>query len=331
MHMELPYITVLLVVRDEERCIQECLWALNNQSYPRDSFEVIFIDGMSGDATMEKVHEVLADSKFKTKISFFENPKKILAAGWNIGITHTKSEYMVRLDAHAIADRSFLLESVKTMQRVTDAWCVGGRITAVAKNPKGKVYAEVLSSPFGIGNAQFRYTKKSQYTDTVPFALCRRSMYDEVGMYDESIVRCQDREMNARIREHGGKFYLNPKIHSGYYCNDTFEKLTHKGFMNGKWTMIVHRKNKRKLLLRHTMPLVFVLSLLALLGLGFVCPWLWYTAPGIVAFHILCGFVFAAMKTKKLTHIFQMPFLFLALHICYGFGSINGMLVNVKK
>jgi hypothetical protein len=44
---------------------------------------------------------------------------------------------VVRIDAHAYADKDFLLNSMKTMLEVGDAVCVGGAMITEALTPRG--------------------------------------------------------------------------------------------------------------------------------------------------------------------------------------------------
>lgn len=45
--MQLPFISVILPVRNEERYIAACVDSIFSQDYPADQMEVIFVDGRS--------------------------------------------------------------------------------------------------------------------------------------------------------------------------------------------------------------------------------------------------------------------------------------------
>ena len=82
-----------------------------------------------------------------------------------------------------------------------------------------------MSSPFGVGNALFRYAKKETFVDTVAFGAYRRSVLDEIGYFDEELVRNQDDEINYRVVKNGYKILLSPEIKSSYYSRDSLKKL----------------------------------------------------------------------------------------------------------
>ncbi|MFQ5799724.1 MAG: glycosyltransferase, partial [Bacteroidota bacterium] len=51
----LPFITITMPVRDEERSVERTLADILKQDYPPDRFEVIVADGESTDRTREIV------------------------------------------------------------------------------------------------------------------------------------------------------------------------------------------------------------------------------------------------------------------------------------
>ena len=53
-----PFVSALLVTYNEEEYIKESLLSLINQTYPRERYEIIVIDGMSEDQTMKIVNDL---------------------------------------------------------------------------------------------------------------------------------------------------------------------------------------------------------------------------------------------------------------------------------
>ena len=52
---ELPFVTTMIVVRNEERYIKKCLESFLRQDYPKDKYEILVIDGCSTDKTIDIV------------------------------------------------------------------------------------------------------------------------------------------------------------------------------------------------------------------------------------------------------------------------------------
>lgn len=321
----LPFVSALIVMRNERNYIERSLMSFVNQTYPKDKYEIIIIDGCSDDGTIDFVNGII--QKYSTEdfhIRLVENPKRILSTGWNIGIQSAAGAYVIRIDAHAEAAEDFIEKSVETMQRV-DAVCVGGKLTSKSLEGDDNIISYVLSSPFGVGNSSFRVSEEEGYADTAVYGLYKKEVFDKAGFFDEKMVRNQDIEMHCRIKKTGGKFYFNPAINSTYYTRNTVKKMLKQAFGNGQWNMVLLKKRTGALSLRHLVPFAFVLSLIGAIILGFVHPIFWYLGIAAVILHLLLGVYFATKKTKKIGQILVMPFLFISLHVAYGLGYIRGL------
>ncbi len=330
----LPFVSTILVTRNEGNYIEKSLDSLLNQTYPKTLYEIIIVDGESTDDTIPIAKRYL--SSFKSKIVempsvvFLENPKKILSAGWNLGIKAAKGNYVVRIDAHAEASVDFLLKSVETMNEF-NATCVGGKLITVAIDEKGKIVRNILSSSFGVGNSSFRVSNTAGYADTAVYGLYKKEIFDRVGFFDEWLVRNQDIEMHTRIKKAGGNFYFNPEITCKYYSRSTFQKMLKQGFQNGKWNLITLRRNKTKLSFRHLVPLAFLLFLvLSTIG-GLIAHPIWIIELGVVILYLILALIASCKKTAKISEIIKMVGLFFLLHMSYGVGSLLGIFTKIKN
>lgn len=335
--VDFPFVSAMIVTLNEENYIEKCFRSLLEQDYPKDRYELIIIDGLSTDHTVDIIQKIYADyehehqGEFVPPISYLENPKYILASGWNIGIKAAKGEYVVRIDGHAYAAPDFIRQSVETMLSIEDAECVGGPITTVSDSDTGELIVEALSSPFGVGGSKFRYQTTPGYVDTVPYGLYRKSIFEKVGYFNEALVRTQDNDLHRRIRAVGGKFYLNPSIKSFYYSRNTIKKLAKQQMLNGKWTMINFRTTPGKMSIRHFVPFFFVVSLFSLLVIGFFHHYFWMLIPAEMLVHLLGGLYFGCKRTKGIGHQVKLPFCFLLIHFMYGIGSIVGLFSHKAK
>lgn len=321
--MEGILITALIVARNEEDYIKKSLKSLLEQDFPKNMYEIIIIDGCSTDNTLNIVKELMLKYEDKIKITLLRNEKKILAAGWNIGIKHASGKYVVRIDAHATAERDFLKKNLETIQKLPDnVAAVGGRLTSVYLENQDKTVSKVLSSPFGIGNSKFRYANKSQYVDTVAYGLYKKEVFDKVGYFNENLSRSEDNDMHGRIKKVGYKFYFNPEIKSKYYVRSTLKKMLRQAFFNGKWNIIVFKEDRKSLSLRHLVPLLFVLSILFLGTLSCFIHQFIYVLIFEVVLYIILGLIFAIRKTRNIIEIAKMIVYFFLLHMSYGVGSL---------
>lgn len=232
--MQLPFISVILPVRNEERYIAACVDSIFSQDYPAEKMEVIFVDGRSEDRTVEMLH---AMQKNHPQIVVLDNPNRTVPYAMNIGIAHSSAPVIVRLDAHAEYPADYIRLSVETLL-TQDCDNAGGVFETHGRGFMGEAIAEMLKTPLGVGNATYRLTTEDGYVDTVPFGCFKRELFERIGGFDERMTRNQDNELNFRIRKNGGKIYLNHNIRVQYYCRDTMRGIMKMGYMNGKWNVI---------------------------------------------------------------------------------------------
>lgn len=321
-------ISIVMPVFNEEKFIEKCIDSLLEQDYPKEKMEWIFVDGCSTDRTKEII--LGCKEQYPDLIFVYDNPHKIVPCAMNIGIKNAKGKYIIRLDAHAEYARDYFSKCVFYLDTV-DAENVGGVAETKARTPMGKIIAKMLSSKFGVGNSQFRINGKSGYVDTVPFGAFKREVFTKYGGYDERLVRNQDNEMNYRIRKNGGKIYLADDIHLSYYCRDSIKAINKMGRLNGMWNVITMKLCPGAMGIRHFIPLVFVLSLIGLFGLGFM-HWAFWLLLGVeIVLYLSFDSVFSSKLTSNPKEFFTLIILFPLFHINYGLGSLIGLVKQFSK
>ena len=323
--MLLPFISVILPVRNEERYIDACVASIFAQDYPADRMEVIFVDGCSEDRTvalLEKQREA------HPQIVVLHNPNRTVPYAMNIGIAHCRGEVIVRLDAHAEYPPDYVRLSVETLL-TRDCDNAGGVFETRGRGFMGEAIAEMLRTPLGVGNATYRLTSEDGYVDTVPFGCWKRELFDRIGGFDERMTRNQDNELNFRIRKNGGKIYLNHNIRVLYYCRDTLRGIMRMGYMNGKWNVITMTLVPGSMGVRHFVPLCFVLSTIVLLLLTLITRSMLF--GGLLALewgaYLLLDFFYSytIAKEKGMKFLPVELILYPAFHFAYGTGSLCGI------
>lgn len=320
---EKKHLTVSIVVpcRNEKNYISKCINSFLNQTYDKDLYEILICDGMSDDGTRDIVKEY--ESKYDN-VKLIDNKGLSAPKGMNEGIKYSKADVIIIFGAHAYADERFIEENIKALT-THDVGCVGGPIETINEDDKGLAISMAMSSPFGVGNALFRYAKQETYVDTVAFGCYRREVLDKIGYFDEELVRNQDDELNFRVINNGYKILLSPKIKSSYYSRSSLKKLWKQYYQYGFWKVRVMQKHGKPASFRHLVPAAFVLTNICGIALGIFYKWilyLWFLEIALYAIGDVACSIKLIKKNKSITkYIFGI---FPILHMSYGMGFIKG-------
>ena len=317
-----PLVSVIMPIRNEAKHIGRCLDAVVTQDYPANCLDLILVDGMSQDRTCEIVEGYI---QRHPNIRLLSNPQHIVPTALNIGIRAARGDIIVRVDGHTAIAPDYVRQCVVALQR-TGADNVGGRMDAEALGFFGETVALATSSPFGVGNARFHYSRQEEWVDTVYLGAYRREIFERIGLFDEEMVRDQDDEFNYRLRAHGGNILLCPQIRSRYTNRSGPRKLWRQYFEYGYWKVRVLQKHSRQMSWRQFVPPLFVAALLGALGLaalGVFWP-LALIAGSYLAANLTASLWMSARSDMR--YLAALPVAFAILHTSYGAGFLIGLI-----
>lgn len=317
---ERPLVSIVIPCLNEEDYIVALLDSLAAQDYGPDGIEVLVADGGSTDRTRELVAGYA--SPFK-RLELVDNPRRITVAGLNAGMDAAKGDCWIIIGAHSSVRTDFVRASVEALQR-TGAACVGGPIETIGEGTIGKAIAAAMSSPFGVGNAKFRYAEIEAEVDTVPFGCYHRRVWEVVGRFDESVDGADEDSYNARLIEAGGKIWLVPTIRSSYYPRRTFKALAkqYREYGAAKGTLMARG---RPLQPRHFVPSAMVVGGPALWLLGRVSRKARWGLRLLGGLYVVGGMVMASKASEKQGANPLLTFAAMAtMHVTYGVGFIQG-------
>jgi succinoglycan biosynthesis protein ExoA len=312
-------------IRNEEKAIGRTLAAVLNQTYPAHLLEVLIADGRSTDLTRAVIEEVRMRHP-NVDVTVIDNPRKIVSTGLNLALRLSNGDVILRVDGHTEIPSNYIHDCVRLL-KLTQADNVGGRTRAVGSGLFGEAVALATSSPFGVGGARFRYSDREEWTDTVHPGAWRRDIFDRLGAFDEEMVRNQDDEFNYRLREHGGRILLSPRIECKYSTRSSPKALFRQYFLYGYWKVRVLQKHPRQLRMRHLVPGIFVATLLAFAAVATVWPVVGLTLLGLLSGGYLIINVAASAWTVRRAswlHLGVLPVTYAIVHLSYGAGFLIG-------
>lgn len=323
MNQELPFVSVIMPVRNETAYIQRSLAAVLAQDYPADLLEVIVADGMSIDGTREMVQVIQIEHP---NVRLIDNPKLIAPTALNLATAAARGEIIVRVDGHCEIAPDYVTNCVRHLLD-NEAEGVGGSVQTVGETDTARAIAAAMSSTFGVGGSAFRTTHgRTMLVNTIPFPAYTRQIVEAAGQYDETLVRDQDDEYNYRIRKLGGRLLLAADVNSRYYSRAGIASLWRQYFGYGFWKARVLWRHPRQMRARQFVPAAFV----ACLSLGVI----FFPFSRLVrrlllitllAYGSASGLASARVATQTYRrHLLKLPAAFAAMHLSYGTGFLLG-------
>ena len=330
-----PFVSVIIPSFNEEKHIASLLDNILLQDYPKNRLEVFIIDGLSDDRTQQIIEKYHKQHPY---IQMLLNEKRFVPFALNLAIKKSQGDVIIRMDAHSEYPMNYISVLVKSLFELKADNVGGIWITRPANDSaKANSIAIALSSAFGVGDSHFRLgVNEIRKVDTVPYGCFRKSLFDEIGMFDEELLRNQDDEFNARIIENGGSIYLIPTVAITYFARPDISSLLKMFYQYAFFKPLVNRKLKKPATIRQFIPPIFVLFLL----FGWMVV---FIKPALLIFYI-CGaglyLLFDIVFTLKnmWEHgkgylLFYLPWIFFLQHLTYGIGYLTGIInfVLLKK
>lgn len=298
-------------VLNEESDLECGVRAIFAQDYP-GPMEVCIALGPSRDRTNEVVERL---QRVEPRLSTVSNPSGRTPVGLNGAIRATTGEIVVRVDGHTELPPGYIRRAVETLVR-TGAVNVGGIQKAIGQTVFEQAVAEAMASPFGMGGAKFHSGGDEGPVDTVFLGVFRREAIEKVGLFDETLTRNQDYELNIRLRKAGGVIWFDPTLVVSYRPRPTLSSLARQFFEYGSWKRHVLSIHPGSLKIRQIVP---PLVLLAIISAIISAPWspLSLLLPAVYALLTLGVSVRTAPR-----HAFRLAVIFPTMHFSWAWGFL---------
>ncbi len=316
-------VSVIIPCRNEEKHIKSCIEAVLLNDYGAENIEILVVDGMSDDNSRKIINEVIAKNP---SIKLIDNAGKLTPLAFNLGIKNSTGDYIVIVGSRLIIEKNYISHCIEILNSNLQIACVGGKINNVYENPTSKVIATAMASSFGVGVGNFRHLKEDGFTDTVPTPVYRKTIFDEVGLFDEELVRNQDDEFNYRLTKKGYKIFFTVKTSMKYFVRASYKNLYKQYFQYGYWKVYVNRKHKAITTFRQIIPALFVLFVMGGLLLPFVHKYIAITYLFVLTLYFTVANISAFIKAEEKVDTPKIVFSYLILHWSYGCGYLKGLI-----
>jgi len=317
--MKDPKVAVVIPAKNAEKTLEKAFVSVLNQK-TEEQIEVCIAVAPSEDSTLDVAKRIELDNE---NVTLVENPSGETPAGLNLAITNTQAPVIVRLDAHAELEEEYISTALETLKK-TGAANVGGRQNPVGATPFEKAVGIAISSRFGAGDARFRTGGEEGEVDTVYLGVFDRNSIENVGLFDESLIRNQDAELNWRLRETGKKIWFQPELIASYKPRSTLKELAKQYYDYGKWRRHVVSIHPRSIKLRQLIPPLNSLVFL----LGTIFGFFWVPSLGFPVLYIAGIFFVTTVKSKTVTDFIYLLIIFPTIHFSWTAGFLRGVKIK---
>lgn len=187
-----PLVSIIIPTYNYGEFITEALECSLQQTY--ENKEIIVVDDGSNDNTNEIV------SSYKNKIRYFYQHNKGAPTARNQGVKLAKGDFITFLDADDTTPQDKLEILMEYLLENSSVYIVFGQTMRLklSKYIDGKPHFEEFESP--------------NYRKSLPSSIIRKSLFDKIGVFNESLHYCDDSDWIMRAQEMGITMRFIPKL-----------------------------------------------------------------------------------------------------------------------
>ncbi|WP_155286352.1 TIGR03111 family XrtG-associated glycosyltransferase [Lacticaseibacillus zhaodongensis] len=220
-----PMITVIVPVYNSADTLFACIRSLNEQTYPKDSLQVILANNQSTDDSFGAFAE--AQNKFPELILRYVNTDKGKATALNTAIYQSIGTYVINIDsdgeleAHALENMVLRFENDPDIAAMTGSILPRHDLVSAIKKPFHKLLAQNEYYEYAQAFLSGRTIESEHdqlFTMSGAFSAFRREVLMDTFLYDTDTIG-EDTDMTFQIRTRLGKkvvicaeaiFYIEP-------------------------------------------------------------------------------------------------------------------------
>jgi succinoglycan biosynthesis protein ExoA len=315
-------VVVVIPTLNEARHIETCIRSLMQGDHRMRAVEMIVADGGSTDGTQGIVLNLRAEYP---GLRLLNNWKKLQSAAVNMGARDAGigRRILVRCDAHAIYPAGYVMQVADSLAR-RKAASVVVPMDAAGMTYFQKANAWIVDTPLGSGGSAHRGGRRSGFVDHGHHAGFDLQTFLHVGGYDETFSHNEDAEFDTRLRQAGGRIFLDADIRLTYLPRATMRSLARQYFNYGKGRARTILKHGEPMRLRQMIPPATLLACgVGLLG-AVVTPWALLLPGGYLA-ALAAASVMIAVKHRSLCGLWAGA-ASATMHMSWSLGLIAQML-----
>ncbi|PID58309.1 glycosyl transferase family 2 [candidate division KSB3 bacterium] len=229
--MSLPFVSVILPVYNDAERLKICLGALEEQTYPKEAYEVIVVDNNSAESI-----EAIVENYAQARADFEDRPGSYSAR--NKGLATAQGEVLAFTDSDCIPAADWIERGVKALLSVPNCGIVGGEVTLFFKDPDRPTAVELYDRLMYL--SQKRYVEKYKYSATANLFTFRH-VFERVGDFDGTLQSGGDKEWGQRVTAAGYTLFYAADVRIKHPARATLAEMQEKtrrvarGFTKRAW------------------------------------------------------------------------------------------------
>jgi succinoglycan biosynthesis protein ExoA len=286
---------------------------------------VLVADGGSTDATRDVVEAL---QRRHANLRLLDNPGRWSSAGRNAAVRVARGDLVVVIDGHCELDNPDYLADLADAFARSGADCVGRPqpLDVPGATRVQRAVALARASRLGHHPASHIYSGAEGFVPPHSVAVAyRRSVFEAVGLFDESFDACEDVEFNHRVAAAGLRCFFTPRVRVGYHPRATLGGLFRQMVRYGRGRTRLLRKHPVTFSLPGFLPAAFLGGLVLGPFAGWLVPPLALVYGGVVAVYLLtllAAGAALAVKAREAALLPLLPAVFLAIHLGAGAGIL---------
>ena len=196
-------VTIVIPNYNGKHFMEPCLSSLSEQTYK--DFHILVVDNASSDGSIEYMEENYPDIELIKLQKNYGFSKAV-----NIGIQHSRTPYVILLNNDTTVDTRYVEEMVKAIEKSPKIFSVSSKMIQMYHpeliDSAGDLYTLLgWGVCRGCGRPVSNYTKYDEiFTACAGAAIYRRSVFDEIGYFDENhFAYLEDIDIGYRARIYG--------------------------------------------------------------------------------------------------------------------------------
>lgn len=199
---DLPAVTVIVPVYNDQRGLERCLKALVQQTYPVDRYDVIVVDNGSSPP-------IRLPPQLSMSCVVLREMSPGSYAARNRGLLQASGQVLAFTDADCLPSATWIEAGVAALQANTGVGLVAGRVDVCPLDPSAPTVVELYEQLAAFPQA--RQVRERQFGATAN-VFTRRGVVDQVGVFCADLKSGGDMEWGQRIARAGYSVKYAPDV-----------------------------------------------------------------------------------------------------------------------